>query len=86
MYWVIDAIPGRLDPGHHQGRNFTLSPSQWLTAHPAIDNLPWALSLSHIATQTYQHVTEVTDYFGEAQSCSSVRSSTSSQWAAFCWQ
>ncbi len=67
MYWVIDAIPGRLDPGHHQGEKFTLSPSQWLTAHPAIDNLPWALSLSHIATQTYQHVTEVTDYFGEAQ-------------------
>ncbi|HGN0210901.1 TPA: 2-succinyl-5-enolpyruvyl-6-hydroxy-3-cyclohexene-1-carboxylic-acid synthase [Proteus mirabilis] len=67
IYWVIDAIPGRLDPGHHQGEKFTLSPSQWLTAHPAIDNLPWALSLSHIATQTYQHVTEVTDYFGEAQ-------------------
>ncbi|MDC9751334.1 2-succinyl-5-enolpyruvyl-6-hydroxy-3-cyclohexene-1-carboxylic-acid synthase [Proteus mirabilis] len=67
MYWVIDAIPGRLDPGHHQGEKFTLSPSQWLTAHPAIDNLPWALSLSHIATQTYQHVAEVTDYFGEAQ-------------------
>ncbi|MDM3803431.1 2-succinyl-5-enolpyruvyl-6-hydroxy-3-cyclohexene-1-carboxylate synthase, partial [Proteus mirabilis] len=61
IYWVIVAIPGRLDPGHHQGEKFTLSPSQRLTAHPAIDNLTWALSISHIATQTNQNVTEVTD-------------------------
>lgn len=66
-YWIIDAIAGRLDPGHHQGEKFTLSPTQWLNAHPATDNLPWAEKLTDIAKQTYQYVSKSTQYFGEAQ-------------------
>lgn len=27
MYWVIDAIPGRLDPGHHQGEIYLIPES-----------------------------------------------------------
>ncbi|RNT28551.1 2-succinyl-5-enolpyruvyl-6-hydroxy-3-cyclohexene-1-carboxylic-acid synthase [Proteus mirabilis] len=66
-YWIVDPIPGRLDPGHHTGEKFTLSPMQWLVAHPAVDNSPWANALMHIATQTYQKVSKITNYFGEAQ-------------------
>lgn len=67
FYWIIDAIPGRLDPGHHRGEKFTLSPMHWLTAHPAVDNVPWAQNLTSIAKQTYQYVSKLTQSFGEAQ-------------------
>ncbi|QAV21901.1 2-succinyl-5-enolpyruvyl-6-hydroxy-3-cyclohexene-1-carboxylic-acid synthase [Proteus hauseri] len=66
-YWIIDAIAGRLDPGHHQGEKFTVSPLQWLAAHSAVDNLPWATALTEIAKQTYQQVKQATQNFGEAQ-------------------
>lgn len=66
-YWLIDTIAGRLDPAHHHGEKFTLSPTQWLAAHPAIKHLPWADSLTTIAHQTYQQVNAGTQHFGEAQ-------------------
>jgi 2-succinyl-5-enolpyruvyl-6-hydroxy-3-cyclohexene-1-carboxylate synthase len=33
-YWLVDNLPGRLDPAHHRGRRL-LSVERWLDLHPA---------------------------------------------------
>ncbi|MCV9877845.1 2-succinyl-5-enolpyruvyl-6-hydroxy-3-cyclohexene-1-carboxylic-acid synthase [Brenneria izbisi] len=67
-FWLVDALPGRLDPAHHRGRRLVADVSDWLTAHPALTQPPWADDLSHIARHTQQQVAAcLRDCFGEAQ-------------------
>ncbi|OCQ53091.1 2-succinyl-5-enolpyruvyl-6-hydroxy-3-cyclohexene-1-carboxylate synthase [Photorhabdus australis subsp. thailandensis] len=44
-FWIIDAIPGRLDPANHRGRKLTCNIADWLLAHPAQLCTPWAEEL-----------------------------------------
>ncbi|MDR0588314.1 MAG: 2-succinyl-5-enolpyruvyl-6-hydroxy-3-cyclohexene-1-carboxylic-acid synthase [Burkholderiales bacterium] len=34
QYWVVDPLPGRLDPAHHQGRRIVSPVDAWLACHP----------------------------------------------------
>ncbi|OCA55418.1 2-succinyl-5-enolpyruvyl-6-hydroxy-3-cyclohexene-1-carboxylic-acid synthase [Photorhabdus namnaonensis] len=43
-FWVIDPIPGRLDPANHRGKKLTCRIADWLLAHPAQSRIPWAQS------------------------------------------
>ncbi|MCW7548886.1 2-succinyl-5-enolpyruvyl-6-hydroxy-3-cyclohexene-1-carboxylic-acid synthase [Photorhabdus sp. APURE] len=43
-FWIIDPIPGRLDPANHRGKKLTYDIADWLLAHPAQPRVPWAQS------------------------------------------
>lgn len=66
-YWIIDHIPGRLDPTNHRGRRLVSSVSNWLIAHPAVACLPWANALIAIVNSVYSGVTQQFEHqFSEA--------------------
>ena len=67
-YWIVDTIPGRLDPANHRGRKFECSVSEWLDDHPAQTRTPWAPQLAEWTRALNTHVTETLgDGWGEAQ-------------------
>lgn len=67
-YWLIDPLPGRLDPACHRGRRRVASVAAWLQAHPALPAAPWAPELNQLAERAAQCVAdELQDAFGEAQ-------------------
>ncbi|WNN47442.1 2-succinyl-5-enolpyruvyl-6-hydroxy-3-cyclohexene-1-carboxylic-acid synthase [Siccibacter colletis] len=66
-YWLIDSQAGRLDPAHHRGRRLVGSISDWLAAHPAPLQTPWAPALAALARSALHEVEGVTTGFGEAQ-------------------
>lgn len=66
-YWLIDNLPGRLDPGHHRGRRLVATVSAWLGAHPATVRSPWAPRLALLAGEAQHRVEAATSAFGEAQ-------------------
>ena len=66
-YWLIDSLPGRLDPAHHRGRRLTANISDWLELHAAQKRAPWAMELSELAHAARQKAEEETQAFGEAQ-------------------
>ncbi|MEA1065538.1 2-succinyl-5-enolpyruvyl-6-hydroxy-3-cyclohexene-1-carboxylic-acid synthase [Erwinia sp. HR93] len=68
-YWLIDALPGRLDPAQHRGRRLTVNPDEWLQAHPAdkVPRTPWAPELSALSSRAYQFVAKECVNSGEAQ-------------------
>ncbi|WP_339053881.1 2-succinyl-5-enolpyruvyl-6-hydroxy-3-cyclohexene-1-carboxylic-acid synthase [Arsenophonus endosymbiont of Crataerina pallida] len=66
-YWIIDSIPGRLDPTHHRGRRLVSTVSDWLIAHPPISCLPWAHALTEIVNNVHRTVSkQFTQQFSEA--------------------
>lgn len=66
-YWIIDMIPGRLDPANHYGRKLTCSIKGWLDAHPAQPRSPWCEKLWALTKRTQQHVTaKLHNQFSEA--------------------
>ncbi|MEK8139827.1 2-succinyl-5-enolpyruvyl-6-hydroxy-3-cyclohexene-1-carboxylic-acid synthase [Morganella morganii] len=67
-YWIVDTIPGRLDPANHRGRKFECSVSEWLDDHPAQTRTSWAPQLAEWTRALNTHVTETLgDGWGEAQ-------------------
>lgn len=66
-YWLVDNLPGRLDPAHHHGRRLVAQVGDWLNAHPAQPGEPWALLLPRLAKQAQHLVEAVTCEFDEAQ-------------------
>ena len=66
-YWLIDSQAGRLDPAHHRGRRLVGSISDWLAAHPAPLQTPWAPALTALARRALHEVEGATTGFGEAQ-------------------
>lgn len=66
-YWIIDSIPGRLDPTHHRGRRLVSTVSDWLIAHPPISCLPWAHVLTEIVNNVHRTVSkQFAQQFSEA--------------------
>ena len=67
-FWIIDTIPGRLDPANHRGRKFDCSAGEWLDDHPAQSRTPWAPQLTEWTQALSSHVTEtLSEGWGEAQ-------------------
>ncbi len=55
-YWLVDAIPQRLDPANHKGRKLTCSISGWIENHPAQPRGLWCENLYDLAKKTQQRV------------------------------
>lgn len=67
-YWLIDDLPGRLDPAQHRGRRIRASVAQWLELHPAQRRSPWADELTRLADNALDTVAgHLVNRFGEAQ-------------------
>ncbi|CAI0712698.1 2-succinyl-5-enolpyruvyl-6-hydroxy-3-cyclohexene-1-carboxylate synthase [Serratia quinivorans] len=67
-YWLIDELPGRLDPAQHRGRRIRASVAQWLELHPAQPRSPWADELTTLADNALDAVSgHLVNRFGEAQ-------------------
>lgn len=66
-FWLIDPLPGRLDPAQHQGRRLHISVSDWLTLHPAEQQSPWAVVLDMLSLRVSDAVERgIAEHFGEA--------------------
>lgn len=66
-YWLVDNLPGRLDPAQHRGRRLLCPVGEWLELHPAEKRQPWATMLPVLAGQAWQATVECSECFGEAQ-------------------
>lgn len=66
-YWLVDPLPGRLDPAQHQGRRIQTTVSAWLALHPAASQQRWAEALEALSARTVALVkNRMADHFGEA--------------------
>jgi 2-succinyl-5-enolpyruvyl-6-hydroxy-3-cyclohexene-1-carboxylate synthase len=66
-YWLVDPLPGRLDPAQHRGRRLQMPISDWLTLHPAQPQVHWASALEALSLQVSERVQRrLDDHFGEA--------------------
>lgn len=72
-YWLVDNLPGRLDPAHHRGRRLVCHIDRWLEQHPAEKRTPWTKVIPTLAEQAWQTVAEQSDHFGEAQLAHRIR-------------
>jgi len=67
-FWLIDDLPGRLDPAHHRGRRIRSTVGEWLDLHPAQPRSPWAGDLSALADDALDGTSQyLVNRFGEAQ-------------------
>ncbi|NYA42690.1 2-succinyl-5-enolpyruvyl-6-hydroxy-3-cyclohexene-1-carboxylic-acid synthase [Serratia fonticola] len=67
-FWLIDDLPGRLDPAHHRGRRIRSTVGEWLDLHPAQPRSPWAGDLSALADDVLDATSQyLVNRFGEAQ-------------------
>lgn len=66
-YWLVDTLPGRLDPANHRGRRLCSNIADWLELHPAEKRAVWAEKLAPLARLAQDTVKLGTAEFGEAQ-------------------
>ncbi len=66
-YWLVDPLPGRLDPANHRGRRLSGNIADWLALHPAEKRPAWAENLAPLARLAQGIVKPGTSEFGEAQ-------------------
>ncbi|WP_413723330.1 2-succinyl-5-enolpyruvyl-6-hydroxy-3-cyclohexene-1-carboxylic-acid synthase [Sodalis sp. RH24] len=67
-YWLVDPLPGRLDPAHHRGRRISAPIGAWLGDHPARTQAPWAPELAGFAALARDRIrAALADGLGEAQ-------------------
>lgn len=66
-YWLVDPLPGRLDPANHRGRRLCCTIADWLELHPAEKRAVWADKLAPLARLAQDTVKLGTAEFGEAQ-------------------
>ncbi len=66
-YWLVDNLPGRLDPAHHRGRRLVCKVGAWLEQHPAEQRQPWTVDIPYLSEQAWQAVVAQRETFGEAQ-------------------
>ncbi|WP_114195365.1 2-succinyl-5-enolpyruvyl-6-hydroxy-3-cyclohexene-1-carboxylic-acid synthase [Edaphovirga cremea] len=66
-YWLVDELPGRLDPAHHRGRRLQSDITAWLQQHPSQPSAPWAEALSDFAGNAWVLANDtLKNHFGEA--------------------
>ena len=66
-YWLVDSLPGRLDPAHHRGRRLMSDIEHWLNLHPAETRQPWAQVIPALSARAWRAVEARREAFGEAQ-------------------
>lgn len=66
-WWLIDLLPGRLDPAHHRSRRIKADIAAWLAAHPAVPQPCWCPSLTALASETQTTLARKLTQFGEAR-------------------
>ncbi|EMH4162692.1 2-succinyl-5-enolpyruvyl-6-hydroxy-3-cyclohexene-1-carboxylic-acid synthase [Pluralibacter gergoviae] len=66
-YWLVDNLPGRLDPAHHRGRRLVCDIERWLDLHPAEKRQSWSQIVPEICDGARQAVRAQREPFGEAQ-------------------
>jgi 2-succinyl-5-enolpyruvyl-6-hydroxy-3-cyclohexene-1-carboxylate synthase len=66
-YWLVDNLPGRLDPAHHRGRRLVCNIERWLELHPAEHRQSWSVEIPQLSKQAWQAVEAQKETFGEAQ-------------------
>lgn len=66
-YWLVDNLPGRLDPAHHRGRRLVCDIERWLDLHPAEKRQSWGQIVPEICDGARQAVRAQREPFGEAQ-------------------
>ncbi len=73
-YWLVDPLPGRLDPAHHRGRRIHSSIGVWLEnhpplAHPSQEQENWAVALAPLSRRAHRHIRAALadDTLGEMQ-------------------
>ncbi|BDH45105.1 2-succinyl-5-enolpyruvyl-6-hydroxy-3-cyclohexene-1-carboxylate synthase [Salmonella enterica subsp. enterica serovar Choleraesuis] len=66
-WWLIDELPGQLDPAWHRGRRLVADIVSWLELHPAEKRTPWAPELNTLATAARRAVRARCEPWGEAQ-------------------
>ena len=72
-YWLVDNLPGRLDPAQHRGRRLLASVDRWLELHPAEKRQPWATAIPELARQAWEAAVASNEPFGEAQLAQRIR-------------
>lgn len=66
-YWLIDPLPGRLDPAQHRGRRLQVPVGEWLAMHPVQPQVPWAAALGLLSQLTCENMQgRLATHFGEA--------------------
>ncbi|CNJ83170.1 2-succinyl-5-enolpyruvyl-6-hydroxy-3-cyclohexene-1-carboxylate synthase [Yersinia aldovae] len=66
-YWLVDNLPGRLDPANHRGRRIISPVNVWLEQHPAQRHAPWASELATWSLKAQSHVAQaLSTQFSEA--------------------
>ncbi|MEY8711397.1 2-succinyl-5-enolpyruvyl-6-hydroxy-3-cyclohexene-1-carboxylic-acid synthase [Mangrovibacter phragmitis] len=65
-WWLVDPLPGRLDPGHHRGRRIQATVEAWLDLHPAHKQVGWAEALRAYVQQAAVAVEKEIPASGEA--------------------
>ena len=66
-WWLIDPLPGRLDPAHHRSHRIIADIVAWLNAHPAVTRPCWCPSLTTLANDTQTRLARKLTSFGEAR-------------------
>jgi len=66
-YWLVDNLPGRLDPAQHRGRRLVCDIERWLELHPAEKRQAWCVEIPRLSRQAWQMAVAQRDTFGEAQ-------------------
>ncbi|WP_312627111.1 2-succinyl-5-enolpyruvyl-6-hydroxy-3-cyclohexene-1-carboxylic-acid synthase [Scandinavium sp.] len=66
-YWLVDNLPGRLDPAHHRGRRLVCEIDKWLDQHPAEHRQGWSVAIPRLSEQAWKMTVAQRETFGEAQ-------------------
>jgi 2-succinyl-5-enolpyruvyl-6-hydroxy-3-cyclohexene-1-carboxylate synthase len=66
-YWLVDNLPGRLDPAHHRGRRLVCGIDRWLEQHPAEQRQTWCAEVPYLSEQAWKTTVAQREIFGEAQ-------------------
>ncbi|MEW5561481.1 2-succinyl-5-enolpyruvyl-6-hydroxy-3-cyclohexene-1-carboxylic-acid synthase [Enterobacter asburiae] len=66
-YWLVDNLPGRLDPAHHRGRRLVCEIDKWLDQHPAEHRQGWSAAIPRLSEQAWKMTVAQRETFGEAQ-------------------
>lgn len=66
-YWLIDPLPGHLDPAHHRSQRIVADIGEWLGVHQPLSQPAWLPALQRHALETHAALETGLSEFGEAQ-------------------
>ncbi len=85
-YWLVDNLPGRLDPAQHRGRRLLSSVERWLELHPAEKRQPWATVIPQLAGQAWQAAVASNEPFWRSAAGAAYSGLSAGAGPIVCWQ